>query len=88
MHRLKAWMKDKGETQQSVASRLGVRQSTVSDWINGNNWPSVEKLKQLSEWTGLTINELVESAPVLESDPDTEPSARQKAEPTMTGTHG
>jgi transcriptional regulator with XRE-family HTH domain len=80
MHRLRQWMKETGTTQLALASRMGVKQSTVSDWLNGKNWPSIEKLRELSLITGLSIDELV-SEPAC-------PSACQNGEPTTTGTHG
>ena len=46
-------------TQEQLGEKLGVTNKTVSRWENGNYLPPVEMLQALSEFYGLTINELL-----------------------------
>jgi transcriptional regulator with XRE-family HTH domain len=51
--------KEKGLTQEQLGEKLGVTNKTVSRWENGNYLPPVEILQLLSEFYGLTINEIL-----------------------------
>lgn len=46
-------------TQNELATRVGVKQPTVWEWINGKSKPSAERLKELSKVTGLSIDKLL-----------------------------
>lgn len=59
MEGLRAYMESRGFTQIAIARLLGVSQPTVSDWLNGNTKPTAERLLELSEKTGLSIDELL-----------------------------
>lgn len=45
--------------QQDVASKLGVDRSTVAKWEAGEAMPRVDKLKDIAELYGCTIDELL-----------------------------
>lgn len=45
-------------TQQYIAECLGVTQGAVSQWEKGQAMPSADKLPQLSQILGCTIDEL------------------------------
>jgi transcriptional regulator with XRE-family HTH domain len=62
MERLKRWLADTSTTQKALGEALGVKQPTVSDWVNGATSPSIDNLRELSKVTGLTIDDLL-SAP-------------------------
>ena len=51
--------REKGLTQEQLGERLGVTNKTVSRWENGNYLPPVEILQMLSQYYGLTINEIL-----------------------------
>jgi len=51
--------REQGMTQEQLGEKLGVTNKTVSRWENGNYLPPVEMLQALSEFYGLTINELL-----------------------------
>lgn len=55
-----------GLTQQDIADKLKVDRSSVAKWESGEAMPRVDKLKQLSEILGCTIDELL-SAPIARS---------------------
>lgn len=46
-------------TQEQLAERLGTSNKTISRWENGNYMPPVEMLCELSEFYGVSINELL-----------------------------
>ena len=46
-------------TQISLATALGVKQSTVAMWENGENKPRADKLKKLAEILNCTVDELL-----------------------------
>lgn len=50
--------KKAGLSQQYIAECLGVTQGAVSQWEKGQAMPSADKLPQLSQILGCTIDEL------------------------------
>ena len=57
---LKLYMKMKNKTQVDIADQLNVSQSTVSDWINGNKYPRIDKLQLLADYFGILKSDLSE----------------------------
>lgn len=51
--------KERNLTQEQLGEKLGVSNKTVSRWENGNYLPPVEALQLMSEFYGLTINEIL-----------------------------
>lgn len=51
--------KEKKLTQKQVADCLGVSDKTVSKWETGNGMPDLCFLKPLSDFLGITVNELL-----------------------------
>ncbi len=47
-----------GLSQTELASKLGVKQSTVAMWETGANSPQINKLPELAKILGCTIDEL------------------------------
>lgn len=45
---LKKWMADRIVTQQQLADAIGVGQSTVSAWCNGEKMPRMGKIEMLA----------------------------------------
>ena len=48
-------------SQRELADKLGVAQPTVSAWENGDGYPRVEKLMQLAQILGCTVDDLLAS---------------------------
>lgn len=46
-------------TQEQLGERLGTTNKTISRWENGNYMPPVEMLMELSEFYGVSINEIL-----------------------------
>lgn len=51
--------KQKGLSQEELASRLNVSRQTVSKWENGESSPDMEKLVAISDLFELSLDELV-----------------------------
>ncbi len=48
-----------GLTQQDIADKLKIDRSSVAKWESGEVMPRADKLKQLSEILGCTIDDLL-----------------------------
>ncbi len=59
MEALKQYLAAKEITQIEFARTLGVKQPTISDYVNGNMLPKGKRLKKISEITGLSIDKLL-----------------------------
>lgn len=46
-------------TATEIAQKMGVSSSTVSLWMSGKRRPGLDRLKQLSELTGIKIEDLL-----------------------------
>ena len=57
---LKELIKAKGYTQTSLADKLGVRQSTVCGWVNGNNKPKTKDLSRIAKALGVSVTKLIQ----------------------------
>lgn len=55
-------------TQEQLAEKLGTSNKTISRWENGNYMPPVEMLMELSEFYGVSINELLSGRRLDESE--------------------
>lgn len=56
---LKELLKTKGVKQNWLASRLGVSEVTVSNWVKEKSIPSQKHLEKLSEILNIPIKELI-----------------------------
>jgi len=65
---LRVRRQEKGFTQSGLASELGVKQNSVSQWETGRSYPSVEILIKLSRLFGCTIDELIFGKEETEDD--------------------
>ena len=51
--------KEMGLSQAEFASRFGVNQNTVYGWELGERTPKLERLIQIAEFFGCTVDELI-----------------------------
>lgn len=49
----------KGVTQQEIAKQLNISRTTVAMWENGSSKPRADKLVQLAQILGCTVDELL-----------------------------
>lgn len=59
MQALRTYLELTSTTQQAFAERIGVKQPTVSGWLNGEYMPSAEMLRRISAETGITADKLL-----------------------------
>ena len=58
---LKDLMKKRGVNQLELAEILGVRQSQISNWLNGKSLPGYYSLKLLCEKLNVSANDLLQT---------------------------
>lgn len=61
---LRQYMAASGTTQQDLAERLGVSQSTVSSWCNGEKMARMDKVQALADFFRIQKSDLLEPKPV------------------------
>lgn len=57
--RIKELRKEKGWTQEQLASNLGYKRSAISEWETRNKEPVFDTLIQISKLFGVTIDYLL-----------------------------
>ncbi|MCR5804955.1 MAG: helix-turn-helix domain-containing protein [Clostridia bacterium] len=57
---LKELRKEKGKTQEEIASMLGTSSRSVSRWENGNTMPDLALLVELSDYYEVDIREIID----------------------------
>lgn len=57
--KLQMLRKSKGMSQEDLANELEVSRQAVSKWESGQAYPETEKLLQLSEWFGVSVDYLL-----------------------------
>ncbi|MBR6364561.1 MAG: helix-turn-helix transcriptional regulator [Lachnospiraceae bacterium] len=76
--------KQKGLSQEELASRLNVSRQTVSKWEVGDSTPDMEKLIAMSDLFGVSLDELVlDKAPAQPTAPVTTSSALSEVKQTV-----
>ena len=65
--------KEKGFTQETFASLLGITPQAVSKWENGIGYPDITLFQEIARVLGVSIDDLFgnKSAGVIEDSPDT-----------------
>jgi len=55
-----------GKKRKKIASDLGVSYSTLTDWINGNTYPRIDKIEMLANYFGIRKSNLVEDNSIMQ----------------------
>ena len=63
--KLQELRKKKGLTQEELAEALFVSRTAVSKWEQGRGYPSIDSLKAISKFYGVTIDELLSGGELL-----------------------
>ena len=61
---LQKYMALNGKSRKEVCQALGYSYFTFSDWVNGKKMPRMDKVEQLANYFGITIDELMTATPV------------------------
>ena len=56
---LRELIADRGESQTSLAKRMGVHQCQVSNWVRGAHSPTLQTLRKVRAALGCTWDELL-----------------------------
>lgn len=74
--------REKELTQEQLAEKLGTSNKTISRWENGNYMPPVEMLMELSDFYGVSINELLSGKRLEQSEE--KPAAEENLKRILT----
>lgn len=64
---IQRYMKQIGIDRKELCQRLGFKYSTVTDWINGEKYPRIDKIEIMANFFGISKADLVEPQIVKES---------------------
>lgn len=57
---IKYYMKMYNKTRNELCNALGIKYSTLSDWLNGNKYPRIDKIEMLANYFNIEKSDLVE----------------------------
>ena len=63
--KLQELRKQKGITQEQLASALFVSRTAISKWESGRGYPNIDSLRQIAGFFGVTIDELLRGEELL-----------------------
>ena len=63
--KLQELRKNRGLTQEELAEALYVSRTAISKWESGRGYPSIDSLKEISNYFSVTIDDLLSSEKVL-----------------------
>lgn len=59
-----------GKHRKQIAEELDCSYSTLTDWINGNKYPRIDKIEMLAEYFGVSKSDLIEDFEDTKNDND------------------
>ena len=68
---LKYYIERSGKDRKTLAEIWGFPYSTVTDWINGNKYPRIDRIEVMAEYFGIQKSDLIEEQkekPTAQSD--------------------
>lgn len=68
--KLQELRKSKGLTQEELAEALFVSRTAISKWESGRGYPSIDSLKEISRFFGVTIDELIRPREMMNAAED------------------
>ena len=68
--KLQQLRKNRGLTQEELAEALFVSRTAVSKWESGRGWPSIDSLKEISRFFGVSIDGLIGPEEILSAAED------------------
>ncbi|MFC6178217.1 helix-turn-helix domain-containing protein [Weissella sagaensis] len=57
---IKLYLNKNGKTPANLIADLGIKRSTVYNWLNGVSYPRIDKIELLAGYFGITKSDLVE----------------------------
>ena len=68
--KLQELRKQRGLTQEELASELYVSRTAISKWESGRGYPSIDSLKEISKFFSVTIDELLSAGELITAAQD------------------
>lgn len=63
--KLQELRKQKGITQEELATKLSVSRTAISKWESGRGYPNIDSLKEISKFFSITIDQLLSGDELL-----------------------
>lgn len=76
-------MEQKQKTRTELCEALGVKYTTLSDWVNGKTYPRIDKIERMAAYFGVEKSALLEDRNHLPQDASPIPLARQSQSPLL-----
>lgn len=57
---IRYYMEQRRKSRQDMCDALGVKYTTLTDWINGNTYPRIDKIELMANYFGIKKSDLVE----------------------------
>lgn len=57
---IKYYMEKNNLTRQDLCNALGVKYTTLTEWIKGNSYPRIDKIELMANYFGISKSDLVE----------------------------
>ena len=57
---LKYYIEQSGQDRRTLAKLWGFPYSTVTEWINGNKYPRIDRIEVMAEYFGILKSDLIE----------------------------
>lgn len=71
-------MQEQGKTRREVCADLGIKYTTLTEWINGGKYPRIQNIELLAQYFGVPKSALVED-PSKHTEPRNENDRRMIA---------
>lgn len=64
---IRYYMDKNGKTRNDICTDLDIKYPTLTDWINGNKYPRIDKIELLAKYFGIQKSDLIEEHPYKDS---------------------
>lgn len=65
---IRHYMELNHKTRNELCEALGVKYTTLTDWVNGKTYPRIDKIELMAEYFGIEKSDLLEDRPKLPPD--------------------
>lgn len=55
-------IKQRNLTQKKVCFDLGIKPTTLSDWVHGKTYPRIENIEKLAQYFGVSVSDMMEDS--------------------------
>ena len=83
--KLQELRKKSGLTQDELSKTLHVSRAAVSKWESGRGYPNIDSLKDIAQFFGVTVDELLGKSPLLAIAKESENQTKERFRPLIYG---